>query len=69
MGSVFIPLKTEKPNVHNERLSMKFYVDTGLRVEKKSNDEALQVSRLRSSTHVQRIDVNRVLVQRRSRRR
>jgi hypothetical protein len=30
-GSVFIPLKTEKSNVHNECLSMKLYVDVELK--------------------------------------
>jgi hypothetical protein len=49
---VFIPLKNEKPNIHDDHLSIKLYVDTDLKVEKNSNDEALQLSRLRSSTHV-----------------
>jgi hypothetical protein len=38
---MFIPLKTEKPNIHNERLLMKLYDDVDLKVVKKSNDEAL----------------------------
>jgi hypothetical protein len=53
---VFIPLKTEKLNVHNKHLSIKLYVDADLRVVKKSNDESLQVSRFHSSTHVWCID-------------
>jgi hypothetical protein len=64
---VFIPLKIEKPDVHRERLSMKLYVDADLKVMKKSNDEALQESRLRSCTHVRCIDALRALVQRSSR--
>jgi hypothetical protein len=60
---VFIPLKTEKLNIYNEKL----YVDADLMVMKKSNDEALQVLRLRGSTHIQCIDVSRAPVQRSSR--
>jgi hypothetical protein len=48
---------------------MKLYVDADLKVMKKSNDEALQVSRLRSSTQVWCIDVSRAPVQRCSGRR
>jgi hypothetical protein len=36
---------------------MKLYIDAELKAVKKSNDEALQVSCLRSSTHVLFIDV------------
>jgi hypothetical protein len=41
---VFIPLKIEKPNVHNEGLSIKLYIDADLKVVKKSNNESHQVS-------------------------
>jgi hypothetical protein len=63
---MFIPLKNENINVHNELLSMKLYIDANLIVVKKSNDEALQVSRLHNSTHVRCIDVPRDAVQRSS---
>jgi hypothetical protein len=59
---VFIPLKSKKPKVHNERLLMKLYVNADLKVVKKSIDEALEVSRLRSYTHVQCVDVSRAPV-------
>jgi hypothetical protein len=42
---------------------MKFYDDADLKVVKKSNYDALQVQRLRSSTHVRCTDVSRALVQ------
>jgi hypothetical protein len=59
---VFIPLKTENPNIHNEHFLMKLY-DNDLKVVNKSNDEALQVSHRRSSTHVWCMDVSQALVQ------
>jgi hypothetical protein len=52
------PWTPKKPNVQSERLSMKLYNDANLEVVKKSNDEALQVSQLYSSTHVLCIDVS-----------
>jgi hypothetical protein len=45
---------------------MKLYVDADLKVVKKSNDEALQLSRLRSSTHLRSIDVSPTPVKRSS---
>jgi hypothetical protein len=46
---MFIPLNTENPKVHIERLSMNLYVDADLKVVKQSNNEVLQVSRLPGS--------------------